>query len=93
MFVVVLVVRGDEWKMILSIAICHPHESAAWAACELWQANERKTATGLKGEFLGCFEVLGFSPGTLGYIHHHPPPPLPWPHITHCCVGTDALSQ
>ena len=46
MFVVVLVVRGDKWKMILNIAICHPHESTAWAACEA-------------GEFLGCFEGLG----------------------------------
>ena len=92
--VVVLVVRGDEWKMILSIAICHPHESTAWAACEvgdLWQANKRK-ATGLKGEFLGgVLRVLGCFAGTLGYIDHHPPSP---PLVTHhsllcgykCCV-------
>ena len=77
--------------MILSIAICHPHESAAWAACEvgdLWQSNKRK-ATGLKGEFLGgVLRVLGCFAGTLGCMHH-----LPWSHITHCCVGTDALSQ
>ena len=76
MFVVVLVVRGDEWKMILNIAICHPHESTAWAACEvrdLCQAYKRKAATGLKGEFLGgVLRVLGFSAGTLGYIHHSP---------------------
>ena len=94
MFVVALVVRGDEWKMILSIAICHPHESTAWAACEvgdLWQANKRKAATGLKGEFLGCFEGFGFFcwyPGV-----YRSPPSLPWSHITHCCMGTEALSQ
>ena len=58
MFVVFPVVRGDENKTTPRIAICHPHKSAAWAACEvgdLWQANKRKAATGLKGEFLGVF--------------------------------------
>ena len=45
MFVVVLVVRGDERKMIISIAICHPHESVAWAACEVgdWATCGRQT--------------------------------------------------
>ena len=82
MFVVVLVVRGDEWKMTLSIAICHPHESATWAACEvgnLWQANKRKAATGLKGEFHGgVLRVLGFYwyPG----LYSSPPSP---PLVTH----------
>ena len=82
MFVVVLVVGGDERKMILSIAICHQHESAAWAACEvgdLWQANKRKAAKGLKGEFLGgVLRVLGFS---LGILITTPPG-----HTSHCWV-------
>ena len=87
MLVVILVVRGDEWKMILSIAICHPHESTAWAACEvgdLCQAYKRKAATGLKGEFIGCFEDLGFfclDPGV-----YRSPPSLPSPGHTSLTV-------
>ena len=53
------------------MVICHPHESAA--ACEvgdLCQANKRKTATGLKGEFLGGVLRSGFFARTLAYIDH-----------------------
>ena len=63
---------------------------SAWAAREvgdLWQANKRKAATGLKGQFRGgCFE----RPGLFCW---YPGISLPWLHITHCCVGTDVLLQ
>ena len=41
-FVVFLVVRGDENKTTLSIAICHPHKSAAWATCEVGDGRQTR---------------------------------------------------
>ena len=90
-----LVVRSDENKTTLS-EICHPHKSAAWAACEVgdMQANKRKSATGLKGGFLGgVLRVLGFVAGNLGYIHHHPPSLPWWTHHSLLCGYRSKLSQ
>ena len=97
MSVVVIVVRGDEWKTTLNIAMCHPHESAAWAACKvggLWQVNKKeKSSNRAKRELLGGVLRSWVFSLVLLDILITTLPPLPWSHITHCCVGTDALSQ